>query len=159
MEMKNPELWNEVVRNNPVPEGWGRDPRTWPTYEDMTEDQRGDGYGACVVIAAAWWAEEMERRLRPAHVTFLADIPDRIPPVAGVAEASFATINARLSQWGLTGFQYGLAVQILADVWEHGDELRRWHNLETQIHDEGEAANEAGKTLNPALLTTQPKEE
>lgn len=54
---------------------------------------------------------------------------------------------------GVTGFMYGAAVSILARVWVHGDLLRRWHNLKMQIGDEGEKANENGKTLNPALLT------
>jgi|SRR6185295_6202151 len=53
---------------------------------------------------------------------------------------------------GITGFMYGCAVAILADVWEYGDILRRWHNLRIQIGNEGEIANESGKTLNPALL-------
>jgi len=33
---------------------------------------------------------------------------------------------------------YGAAVAILSKVWKHGEELRRWHNLKTQIGDEGE---------------------
>lgn len=53
----------------------------------------------------------------------------------------------------ITGFMYGCAVSILAKAWKHGDELRRWHNLDTQIGTEGEAANASGGTLNPALLT------
>jgi hypothetical protein len=47
---------------------------------------------------------------------------------------------------------YGCAVSILAKCWQHGDQLRRWHNLKTQIRDEGERANESGGVLNPALL-------
>lgn len=53
---------------------------------------------------------------------------------------------------GITGFMYGCAVSILSQVWVHGEELRRWHNIETQIKDEGEKANESGGVLNPALL-------
>ena len=54
---------------------------------------------------------------------------------------------------GITGFMYGMAVGILARHWEHGEALRLWHNLKTQIHrDEGEKANESGGVLNPALL-------
>jgi len=37
-------------------------------------------------------------------------------------------------------------------------ELRQWHNLKTQIKDEGEKANASGGVLNPALLTISPKE-
>lgn len=53
---------------------------------------------------------------------------------------------------GITGFMYGCAVSVLSHVWEHGEELRRWHNLDTQIGSEGERANKDGGILNPALL-------
>ena len=56
---------------------------------------------------------------------------------------------------GITGFMYGAAVSVLASCWEHGEELRRWHNLKTQIRDEGEKANESGGVLNPALLNIE----
>ena len=42
---------------------------------------------------------------------------------------------------GITGFMYGCAAQALAHYWVHGEALRRWHNLDTQITDEGEKAN------------------
>lgn len=54
---------------------------------------------------------------------------------------------------GITGFMYGAAVAMLAKFWAHGDKLRRWHNGETQIGDEGDRANETGGVLNPALLS------
>jgi hypothetical protein len=38
-------------------------------------------------------------------------------------------------------------------VWKHGEALRLWHNLKTQIRDEGEKANESGGVLNPACLS------
>jgi hypothetical protein len=53
---------------------------------------------------------------------------------------------------GITGFMYGAAVSTLAQAWVHGDRLRRWHNLDVQIGNEGEKANESGGTLNPALM-------
>ena len=49
---------------------------------------------------------------------------------------------------------YG-AVSTLSKVWEHGEELRRWSNLDLQIGNEGEKANESGGTLNPALLNVR----
>jgi hypothetical protein len=54
---------------------------------------------------------------------------------------------------GITGFMYGCAVSMLAKCWKHGEALRMWHNLDTQIKNEGEKANEEGGVLNPALLT------
>jgi len=54
---------------------------------------------------------------------------------------------------GITRFMYGAAVSILSHCWEHGEELRKWHNLDTQIGTEGEEANESGEVLNPALMS------
>ena len=54
---------------------------------------------------------------------------------------------------GITGFMYGCAVTILSQIWIHGEQLRRWHNLKTQIGNEGEKANENGGVLNPAFLS------
>jgi len=59
---------------------------------------------------------------------------------------------------GITGFMYGAAVSVLSQTWEHGEELRRWHNIESQIGDEGVRANDTGGTLNPALLVLGRKE-
>lgn len=95
-----------------------------------------DPYGRAGVRFAARWASEMERRM---------------------AEGStLAAVAHDASVWaddeGITGFMYGCAVSILSQVWTHGDALRRWHNLNTQIGKEGERANETGGVLNPALL-------
>jgi hypothetical protein len=55
---------------------------------------------------------------------------------------------------GITGFMYGCAVSILVGCWIHGEKLRRWHNKDTQLGNEGDEANEKpGAVLNPALLT------
>lgn len=53
---------------------------------------------------------------------------------------------------GITGFMYGAAVSILSQCWTHGEQLRVWHNLKTQIGTEGEKANQNGGVLNPAML-------
>lgn len=58
---------------------------------------------------------------------------------------------------GITRFMYGCAVSMLAHSWVHGEELRRWHNLDTQIGTEGETANESGGVLNPAVINITPK--
>ena len=46
---------------------------------------------------------------------------------------------------GITGFMYGCAVNALARFWEHGEELRRWHNGEYDYQGEG--------VVNPAVIT------
>ena len=42
---------------------------------------------------------------------------------------------------GITGFMYGAAVSVLSSCWIYGESLRQWHNLDTQIGNEGETAN------------------
>lgn len=46
---------------------------------------------------------------------------------------------------GITGFMYGMAVSILAQTWEYGELLRKWHNKEYNYEGEG--------TVNPAIIT------
>ena len=145
MRLRDAEGWQRSLDANPPP-SCGPDHTRWP--EHLSDEDRGRGYGYCVMLAAERWANEMERRL--------AERPQW--GVADVAQAAFAATDAWLGRWGLTGFQYGCAVEILAQVWEHGEALRRWHNLDTQIGDEGVRANERGGVLNPALLNIRDRE-
>lgn len=68
-----------------------------------------------------------------------------------VADCAKATSNQADTE-GITGFMYGAAVATLAGVWVYGEDLRRWHNRDCQIGDEGDRANESGGVLNPAIL-------
>lgn len=101
-----------------------------------------DPYGGRVVSYGEDWANMMEARMASGEK--IADIAE---PTSRDADTD-----------GITGFMYGCAVQALAHFWEHGDELRRWHNIKTQIGNEGEKANASGGTLNPALLTVAASE-
>jgi len=95
-----------------------------------------DPYGGRVISYAADWAHLMEARM-----------------ATGAKLEDIAESTSREADYdGITGFMYGAAVSVLSHAWEHGDTLRRWHNLKTQIGNEGERANESGGTLNPALL-------
>lgn len=102
-----------------------------------------DPYGACVVQFAEAWADAMEAKM--AEGAALAD----------VAKATGSEVDNR-PEFGITGFMYGCAVSMLSRCWAHGEELRRWHNLDTQIGTEGEKANASGGVLNPALLSARP---
>jgi hypothetical protein len=46
---------------------------------------------------------------------------------------------------------YGGAVSILAQCWEYGEDLRKWHNKEYDYEGDG--------TVNPAVVTITKKEE
>lgn len=96
-----------------------------------------DPYGGAVISYAQAWAGLMEERMQDG-----AKLDE-------IAEKSSHDANTE----GITGFMYGAAVSVLSSCWEHGEALRKWHNLETQIGEEGEKANETGGVLNPALLS------
>lgn len=102
-----------------------------------------DGYGAAIYSYAERWANMIEERMAALSL-------DSPSPVEIGAVAKQASYDADTE--GITGFMYGAAVSILSQCWEHGDALRRWHNIDTQIGNEGEIANEKGTTLNPAML-------
>lgn len=101
-----------------------------------------DGYGRACYTYAQRWAEMMEKYIENGH---------KLKDVAHV-------LSHEADEEGVTGFMYGCAVNILSSVWIHGEELRKWHNLDTQISDEGEKANKEGTVLNPALLNITTKE-
>ena len=114
---------------------------TKPVWDKMARESP-DAYSRCAVDFVVAWADAMEARLAAGET------------VAACAKATFDEVNARpLARGGVTGFQYGWIVGALAHHWVHGDALRRWHNLEVQLGDEGERANREGGTLNPAVLT------
>ena len=95
-----------------------------------------DMYGAGIYRYAEAWANLMEEKINTG-----ANLEDIASSTSHEADTE-----------GITGFMYGAAVSVLSHAWEHGEELRLWHNLDTQIGNEGEKANESGGVLNPALL-------
>ena len=103
---------------------------------NLTVKNNSDPYGKAGVDFARSWADMMEAKV------------DAGASVADVAQQCSRDAYTE----GITGFMYECAVSILSQVWVHGEALRRWHNLDTQIGNEGERANETGGTLNPALL-------
>lgn len=103
---------------------------------DLGVANNEDPYGRAVYRYASEWATRMETALAAGES--VEQIADRCSHEADTE--------------GITGFMYGCAVGILANCWIHGEALRRWHNLKTQIGTEGERANEGGGVLNPAIL-------
>ena len=101
------------------------------------KDKQSDSYGKECFRYAEAWANLMEKEIAKGR------------KLKDVAKQASHTANTT----GITGFMYGMAVSILSHEWVHGEELRVWHNLKTQCHHEGEAANKSGGTLNPALIT------
>ena len=95
-----------------------------------------DPYGAAGYRYAEAWANKMEAAMEAGAL-----LEDCAKQTSHDADTE-----------GITGFMYGCAVAVLSRVWIHGEKLRRWHNLDCQIGDEGEKANEKDSVLTPALL-------
>lgn len=110
-----------------------RDEQGWNEYEEKNSK---DGYSLAVITFSKRWANLMEQRM---------DAGEKLEDIA-------KETSHQADTEGITGFMYGCAVQGLACYWEHGEELRRWHNIDTQIRDEGVKANESGGVLNPAVM-------
>ena len=137
VKIKDAARWEQYVEKNPLPDGWTKDPSTWSEGSPEAMDK---GYGAVVIVFAEKLADLAEKFL------------DAGIEMKDIIAQCVKAVDHEFGNWGLTGFQYGAVVTTLAQTWEHGEELRRWHNLSTQIRDEGERANEDGGVLNPALL-------
>lgn len=110
-----------------------RDPSPWW----MGERANQDSYGHAVYAYAKRWADLMEERMSAGA------------PLSDIAKEASYDADTEC----ITGFMYGCAVAILSIAWWHGEELRRWHNIDAQIGDEGERANASGGALNPSLLS------
>lgn len=109
-----------------------KDQREWSKWVESNQDP----YGRAVIEYAERWANLMEMCLRDGEMV----------------EQCAKRASHDADTEGITGFMYGAAVQVLSQCWGHGEELRRWHNLKTQLGTEGERANESGGVLNPALI-------
>lgn len=88
-----------------------------------------DPYGSGVVRYAERWANMMEQEMESGK---------------SLIEIANATSHKADTE-GITGYMYGCAVSILSKVWEHGEELRKWHNKEYGYDGDG--------TVNPAIIT------
>jgi len=121
-------------------------PETRQQWDDGLA-KNSDPYGNAVYRFASEWATRMEAGMLADGVDTAFD--------AAVAKWIKANADAQVSaadDEGITGFMFGCAMSMLSACWKHGEQLRRWHNLETQLGDEGEKANESGGVLNPAIL-------
>ena len=103
-----------------------------------------DDYGNACIIFAERWANLMESEMEPSKWKFWKTKKS--------LEDIARNTSSKADTDGITVFMYGRAVQMLSTCWKYGEELRLWHNLDTQIGKEGEKANESGGVLNPAIL-------
>ena len=151
IQLKDPQKWQETLDANPK------------------EDNGDHNYGSVINDFAQRWAELMQGDIL-AYV--VAPPADATPEQLATYDTDvIAAINNCADKWervadkslgnegGITGFQFGCAVSLLSECWKWGEQLRRWHNLATQIGTEGERANASGGVLNPALMGVVVSEE
>lgn len=98
-------------------------------FEQFVETNSKDFYSLGVVNFAKRWVELMESEM--ANGAKLVDVADRTSDEADTD--------------GITGYMYGCAVSALVNFWEHGEELRKWHNKEYNYEGDG--------VVNPAIIT------
>lgn len=100
-------------------------------YDEYVTNNSKDGYSRGVIDYSEYWAKLMQIEIaKGAKVREVAD-----------------ECQKNLGFLGITGFMYGCAVQGLAIFWEHGEELRKWHNKEYGVSEDKEGV------VNPAILT------
>lgn len=114
-----------------------KDQSDWRQW--VTNNQ--DPYGRAIINYAQRWAELMEEKMKEG-----AKLEDIAKQTSREADGE-----------GITGYMYGAAVSVLSTSWEYGEQLRLWHNIDTQIGTEGDEANKTGGVLNPALLNVGEK--
>src|SRR5258708_7066251 len=111
-------------------------------YNEYKKLNSEDAYSARCVSYGEDWANLLEKRIST----------DASPSQITRILVDYANEDSRTADTdGITGFMYGAAVSGLSKFWEYGEILRRWHNKDIQLGNEGDRANELGVTLNPAL--------
>lgn len=102
-------------------------------YKDWY-NKNSDPYDRGCFTYAERWAEMMEKAIEDSEKEPMAVIVENAERLSHEADTE-----------GITGFMYGMAVSILAQTWEYGELLRKWHNKEYNYEGEG--------TVNPAIIT------
>ena len=101
-------------------------------YKDWL-DKNTDPYGRACFTYAERWAEMLEKKI------------DEVGDAEKAILENADQLSHEADVEGITGFMYGMAVSILSQCWEYGEELRKWHNKEYDYEGDG--------VLNPAILT------
>lgn len=105
----------------------------WQKWVDVNNDP----YGKCCVDVAR-------------EVMHLLDIPEYRD---FDCHEIIICAEKNIGESGITGFMAGAVASMVSHCHSRGEEFRKKWNIETQIGNEGERANEKdGAILNPALL-------
>ena len=125
-EQPEKDIWG--LRDRHLTPGFSIKEGTEQACYEFIRTNRNDFYSAGVLRYMNRWASMME-----------SEISDG----ATVAEAAERT-NHTADTEGITGFMYGCAVRGLCNYWQHGEELRVWHNQQYGYSGDG--------LINPAII-------
>ena len=126
---------------------WGSGPTEDPLFPNLkdqflaafnsqgSDSDAGGSYGRACYVFAVRWARAMENAIEAGES--LSACADRCMTQADNTPGM-----------GITGFMYGMAVQILSHWWKHGEELRVWHNAQY-------GKTSGSGVVNPALMTVE----
>jgi hypothetical protein len=92
--------------------------------------KNNDGYGAGIITYAERWARLIQYEMNNGKT------------LEEVADATSHEANKGID---ITGFMYGMAVNVLSSFWEFGEQLRVWHNKSY--------GHEGDGVVNPAVMT------
>lgn len=108
------------------------DPDYWNETKRVNAD---DGYGMATIEFAESWARLIQKEISQGKTL----------------EECAEKTSFELGFLGITGFMYGLSVNILSHCWIHGDQLRKWHNKDYGYEGDG--------VVNPAVFTLNVKDD
>lgn len=105
--------------------------KVWDNFVEVNSSK--DVYSRCAVLYSEYWAKFMQYLMAKHEGVTVAQIADKSSHAADL--------------YGINGFIYGCAVNVLSQVWKHGEELRKWHNKKYDYEGDG-VVNPAGLTVN-----------
>lgn len=107
-----------------------KDEEAKKNWDTIVEKNSHDSYGRGICEYATVWIKFMQHLMK--RGCKLENIADNTSSVADM--------------YGMSGFSYGCAVNMIVECWKHGEELRIWHNKRWGI------SEEAKGVVNPAIL-------
>ena len=104
-------------------------------YTDWYKKNKDD-YGKACLKYAERWVELLEKEIENSNNKINEVIKEHAEKYSHEADTE-----------GITGFMYGMAANILSQIWEYGEELRKWHNKKYNYKGKG--------VINPALISVE----
>ena len=105
------------------------------SYNKGKENNR-DPYGKAVYTYLERWADLMEEEINSSDKSPEEVIPECADELSHDADTE-----------GITGFMFGVAVNILSNVWKYGEILKKWHNRRYNYDGDG--------VVNPAIIVVK----